>query len=213
MIYNKELFIKGGNMQKDEKLESDIKEKLKKIVNKKRYDHSILVANEAKKLAKIYSEDEYMAYLVGLAHDIAKDFSKEENTKWIEKYNCDRRILNKENEKIIHSYVGALVAKEWFNFDDNMCSAIKYHTIGNEKMSKFDKIIFISDKIGRENLSSDFEKLKEIAYHNLDEAMLFYLNLLEEKLKKQGLKLNQDSIKLRKSLSSFSNKPYTSIGG
>ena len=200
MIYNKELFIKGGNMQKDEKLESDIKEKLKKMVNKKRYDHSILVANEAKKLAKIYSEDEYIAYLVGLAHDIAKDFSKEENTKWIEKYNCDRRLLNKENEKIIHSYVGALVAKELFNFDDNMCSAIKYHTIGNEKMSKFDKIIFISDKIGRENLSSDFDKLKEIAYHNLDEAILFYLNLLEEKLKKQGLKLNQESIKLRQKI-------------
>lgn len=195
-------------MQKYAKLENDIKEKLKKMVNKKRYDHSILVANEAKKLAKIYSEDEYIAYLVGLAHDIAKDFSKEENTKWIEKYNCDRRLLNKENEKIIHSYVGALVAKELFNFDDNMCSAIKYHTIGNEKMSKFDKIIFISDKIGRENLSSDFDKLKEIAYHNLDEAILFYLNLLEEKLKKQGLKLNQESIKLRQKIIKKNNNKF-----
>lgn len=57
----------------------EIKFKLKTLVNEKRYNHCLLVAEQSKNLAKIYKIDEEKAYLTGLCHDIAKDFTYEEN--------------------------------------------------------------------------------------------------------------------------------------
>ena len=37
--------------------------------------------------------------------------------------------------KMIHADIGAVVCKEWFNFSDEMCNAIKYHTVANEVMT------------------------------------------------------------------------------
>ena len=63
-----------------------IKNDLKNNLSQFRYEHSILVAEEAKKLANHYNIDEEKAYIAGLVHDIAKEFSDDENSKWIKKY-------------------------------------------------------------------------------------------------------------------------------
>ena len=52
-----------------------IKEDLKKNLKKSRYEHSLSVANTAKKLARIYGVDEDKAYVAGLVHDCAKSVS------------------------------------------------------------------------------------------------------------------------------------------
>ena len=174
----------------------EIKNKLKTLVNEKRYNHSLLVAEEAKNLAKLYNLDEDKAYLTGLCHDIAKDFTYEDNKKWIEKYKLDSNLLDKSYEKLIHADVGALVVKEWYNFDDEMCSAIKYHTLGNNTMTMLEKIIFIADKIGRNNLSNELVKVKELAYKNLDKSLLLFLQIQESYLKKDGRDLYPQTKKL-----------------
>ena len=181
-------------------MEDKIKEKLKELVKPRRYEHSLLVANEAKKLAKIYNESEEKEYLVGLAHDIAKNFDGKENKKWIKKYGIDEKWLSKENEKLIHAEVGALVAKEYFDFDDEMCRAIKYHTIGHETMTNFEKIIFIADKIGREELDEEMSKVKDIAYKDIDKAMLLFLTYQEKKFITKGKELHPETKKLVKNL-------------
>lgn len=181
-------------------MEEKIKEKLKELVKPKRYEHSLLVANEAKKLAEIYNESEEKAYLTGLAHDIAKNFDCEENKKWIKKYGLDEKWLKRENEKLVHAEVGALVAKEYFNFDDEMCRAIKYHTIGNEIMTNFEKIIFIADKIGRKELDEDNIKIKDMAYKDLDKAIVYFLKKQQEKFLTKGKVLHPITIKLYNNL-------------
>ena len=55
-----------------------IKEDLKKNLKKSRYEHSLSVANTAKKLARIYGVDEDKAYVAGLVHDCAKYANGEE---------------------------------------------------------------------------------------------------------------------------------------
>lgn len=175
----------------------DIKNYLQKHLSEFRYAHSLRVAEEAKKLARIYYVDEEKAYLVGLVHDIAHEFNEKENLLWIKKYNLSNEYLEKSYKNILHSDIGALVAKELFLFDDDMCQAIKYHTIGNVKMNKFDKIIFIADKIGRKNLDVFMEKMKELTYQgNLDQALIMYFKKLSDDLKLKKLSMHPDSLKL-----------------
>lgn len=177
-----------------------IKNDLKDSLSDYRYEHSLLVAKEAKNLAVHYEIDKDKAYLAGLVHDIAKEFSNEENIKWIKKGKLSKDLLSDENIKIAHSYVGAIVVKEIYNLDDEICSAVKYHTVGNLKMNLLDKIIFIADKIGRKDTSDFIEELKEKAYKNIDEAMLFFFIHQQEKFEKKGKKLHTDTLEFIKYL-------------
>ena len=179
-----------------EKIKKDLKERVKE----KRYNHSCLVAEEAKKLAEIYGENPREAYITGLAHDIAKDFTDEENRYFVEKYNLPKEILVPEYEKILHSDIGAVVCREWYDFSDEMCRAIKYHTIGNAEMTTFEKIIYIADKIGRTVLPDDLKGLPEKSYNNLDDALLYFLIKQKIKLEESGIKQSDVTIKLMNSL-------------
>ena len=81
-----------------------IKEDLKQSLSTYRYEHSIRVAEEAKKLAKHYGENEYDAYLAGLLHDIAKEFSDDKIKHYLKKYNLSNDLLDKENRRVSHSF-------------------------------------------------------------------------------------------------------------
>ena len=180
-----------------------MKNDLKKMLSKKRYEHSLLVANEAKKLASKYGYDKKKAYVTGLIHDIAKELSKEEVDYYVAKYN-----ISNDNPKTIHSDIGAIIAKEKYNFTEEMCKAIASHTVGNEDMSLLDKIILVADKIGRKNLSMTGREIKKLAYKNLELALLKYLEGLKEKLDKEKQEINKVTLdlieKLKKQTSNFS---------
>ena len=178
----------------------EIKKKVKELVNEERYEHSLLTGEAARLLAKRYGYDEEIAYIVGISHDIAKDFSDDENKYWIHKYNLDERLLDNDYRKMIHADIGAVVCKEWFNFSDEMCNAIKYHTVANEEMSLLDKIIFIADKIGRNDIPEDLKDLKDIALNNIDEAIVVFLENERIMLNKKGYDLLPGAVVLLNNL-------------
>ena len=126
-----------------------IKNWLKENLSTKRYSHSIGCAECAKKLAKIFNQDENAAYIAGLIHDLAKNLSNEELYKIITNeiksgYSCDEL----KNSKTYHAIAGAYLAKKIFGIEDKkIISAIRNHTIGKVNMDTFDKIIFLADKI------------------------------------------------------------------
>lgn len=183
---------KDDNMYNIEK----INEYLKNNLSKYRYEHSIIVAEEAKLLAHHYNYSEAKAYIAGLVHDIAKEFTEEENKKWIKKYNLSSELLIPELNKIVHADIGAVVVKELYNLDDDICNAVKYHTIGNVSMNTLAKIIFIADKIGRKKITPEMEEEKNLAYKNLDLAIALHLKNTERKLKNIGKELHPESQKL-----------------
>ena len=177
-----------------------INEDLKNSLSPKRYNHSIMVAKEAKSLAKHYHINEDKAYLAGLIHDVAKELTEEENIYWIEKGKLSKDLENKENINIKHADIGAVIAKEKYNLDDDICNAIKYHTIGNKSMDLLAKIIYIADKIGREKIPEALKPVKEIAYKNIDKALLYCLEKQKIRLAEKGIKMHEDTKELLKEL-------------
>lgn len=178
----------------------NIKEELKKHLSPYRYDHSLRVAETAKSLAKHYHIDEPKAYITGLLHDIAKELSEEENQYWIEKYHLNKNLNEEKNRKIKHADIGAVIAKEKYHLDENCCNAIKYHTIGNKDMDTLAKIIYIADKIGREKIPEELKPVEQLAYKNIDEALLYCIEQQEKKLKEKGIKTHKDTQELLEKL-------------
>lgn len=179
-----------------DKIKKDLKDNLSEF----RYEHSIMVAEEAKKLAEHYNLDVEKAYVTGLVHDIAKEFSDEENKKWIDKYQLPKELLLPEFRNTIHADIGAVVVKEWYELDEEICNAIKYHTIGDISMTEFDKIIFMADKIARKVASPFIEKIRKLTYENLDEALKQFLIGQKEKIESSGGTFHPNTVELLRSL-------------
>ena len=62
--------------------DSQIVEIIKNRLTPKRFNHSLAVAEEAKRLARKYGEDEDRLFTAGLLHDAMKDSSPEEQLKY-----------------------------------------------------------------------------------------------------------------------------------
>lgn len=127
--------------------ENEIKQWLKENLNSERYIHSLGTAECAKELAEKFGLNGEKAYTAGLLHDCAKCFS---NEKLLEIIHSNLHVEEAEmlNYKTLHAPVSAYYAQKEFGVEDNeILSAIRWHTLGQIEMSDFEKIIFLADKI------------------------------------------------------------------
>lgn len=177
-------------------IEKDIKRKLSSF----RYQHTLMVVEEAKKLARYYQLDEEKASVASLLHDIAKEFTEEENRLWIAKYHLPEELLKEEWCSIVHADIGAVVSKAYYGVDEDIANAIKYHTIGNVAMNQLAKVVFIADKIGRKEKNEIHLLTEKLSYQDLDKAILFWIERERERLESRGKILHPNTIKLLKFL-------------
>ena len=124
----------------------DNKKWLRENLNDERYEHSLGTADCAKELAKKFGLDAEKAYFTGLIHDCAKCLSWEKTEKFLHYVQLEDGEF--ENPKTHHAPVGAYLSSEEFGVnDEEILSAIRWHTIGKLNMTLFEKIIFLADKI------------------------------------------------------------------
>ncbi len=173
---------------------------LQKKLSTKRFNHSIGVMRKAIQLANIYKQDELQAAKVGLAHDIAKEMSKEEILNYVNENNIKADETELQNLGLLHGKIGADICKKRYNFTDDMCMAIINHTTGDVSMSFFDKIIFVADKIEEGRKWDGVEEIRIIADKDIDLAIIKLIDKSIQKCIKKNEIIHINSIQLRNKL-------------
>jgi len=126
----------------------EIKEWLRLNLTAEKYVHSLGTAEAAGAIAKKSGFDEKKAYFAGLVHDCAKNLSREEQLALIERAWFKLEEGETCNGKILHAPAGAVLAREKFHIEDEeVLSAVRWHTLGRVDMTLLEKIIFLADKI------------------------------------------------------------------
>ena len=82
----------------------------------------------------------------------------------------------KKIKNLLHGILSSLIVKEKYNFTDDMCAAIKYHTTGHPGMSLLAKIIYLADKIEKGKNYPGITLERTLAYQNLNKAIITCLN-------------------------------------
>lgn len=172
-----------------------IKEKLSKKLSVKRFDHTIGVSYTAAAMAMRYGLNVDRAAMAGLLHDCAKYMTDDELIEKCTKYGIECSETELRNGYLLHAKLGAYLSKEKYGIEDEeICSAVRYHTTGKPAMSVLEAIVFTADYIepGRKVLSN-FKLIRSMAFVDLDEAVylilkntLSYLN--DEKESEQSQK-------------------------
>ncbi|MEB6241706.1 bis(5'-nucleosyl)-tetraphosphatase (symmetrical) YqeK [Staphylococcus gallinarum] len=138
-----------------------VKEKLPQ----KRFEHSLRVAETAVKLADIYDGDKDKAELAGILHDYSKYDDLGEMYQTVTKHNLDSKLLSYGSE-ILHGPVCAVIMKEKYGvYDDEVLSAIEYHTTGRAQMTKTEKLVFVADYIEPGRKTPGVEEIRDLAYN------------------------------------------------
>jgi len=154
---------------------NDLIKDLEKVYQNKpnRLKHVLGVRDTALRLGKIHNCDPYKLEIAALLHDITKYYSKEKNIELItEHFPNHEEIIREYNEHILHAYSAYIVAKKLYNITDkDILDSIMFHTIGRENMTAYEKIIFISDYIEPNRKYESCQKVREIAFDNIDLAV------------------------------------------
>ncbi len=156
-----------------------IKVRLRKMMSKERFEHSINVSQVARKLALKYNHSEVAkAEVAGLLHDCAKDLDYNILEKMRIEYNIKNDEIIQKIPKLLHPLVGAAIAEKEFNIQDPaILKAIRSHSTGAPRMSLLDKIIYLSDKIEPLRNNEGVEEARKIAEFSLDRAVLKVLDM------------------------------------
>ncbi len=163
-----------------------IRKKMKKELDKGRYEHTLGVAYTSASLAMRYGYSIQKAQVAGLLHDCAKGKSADRILEMCEKNNVPITESERRSPYLLHAKLGAFLAMNRYHIHQiDILNAICYHTTGRPKMSMLEKIVFVADYI--EPLRNKAEHLREIrkmAFLDLDEAVYMILRDTLEYLKK-----------------------------
>ncbi len=151
-------------------------EVIHKRLSPARFRHSLQVAQVAAEMAGIYGVDPHKAYLTGLLHDYAKGISGGELLRMAGENGLIRDEADRQVPDLLHAPVGAyLLQHELGIADAEILKAVACHTLGALDMNELDKIIYLADMIEPGRDYPGMERLKCLAFRDLDQAMLYGL--------------------------------------
>ncbi len=171
-----------------------IEYKLKKELDRQRFEHTLGVEQTAREMARVFGENEEKAALAGLLHDCAKCMPLSQMVKAAKHADVDP--VMKESKALMHAVAGRCVAVSVYGVqDEEVLGAIRWHTTGHANMTRLEKIIYLADVIEPNRKPyPGLEALRAQCMQDLDGAMHTALRMSLEHVKEQGRTLHPDTL-------------------
>lgn len=166
--------------------------------NQKRFEHSMGVSEFAVEINNLFGFglDNELLKITGLLHDIAKIYDFDTQVKMLEKYESQEVIEHyKKYPSVIHAVLGAHLAREWYDVNDEVFNAIYYHTTGTSDMTRFMEVIYVADVVERGRTYKDAEYFRNLVLENFDNGLFKILESIIEMLKKKNEPIEDNTIK------------------
>lgn len=161
-----------------------------------RFHHTQGVMYTAAALAMAHGQDIERARLAGLLHDCAKSVvPNDEKAALCDSYGIGISDFERQNPHLLHGKLGAYLAKHKYKVnDDEICSAITYHTTGKPQMTVLEQIIFIADYIepDRDEMPR-LDEVRKMAFTDLDTCTEMIMSDTLQYLKESGRPIDTET--------------------
>jgi len=101
--------------------------------------------------------------------------------------------FSRKYPKTRHALTGSMVAERIFGENEAVVSAIECHTTGKADMNLLEKIIYVADYMEPCRNFPGVEKLRQLAFSDLDAALKLGLEMTLEHLSRQGAEVSPES--------------------
>ena len=164
-----------------------LRQKAYAMLDPKRVAHVKGCEEEAVRLAERWGADVERAREAAILHDVTKKEKLDEQLRLCEKYGIMLDDMERTEGKLLHSKTGAGIAKYEFGCDDEVYSAIFWHTTGKEDMALLEKVIYMADYIEPNRDFEGVDELRRLAYEDLDEALRMGFKMSIDDMESRGI--------------------------
>lgn len=166
----------------------------------KRIPHVLGTEQEAIRLAERYGADVEKARVGALLHDCTKKLDMEAQLALCRHYGIQLDELEQKALKLLHAKTGAAIARDVFGVDEEIYSAILWHTTGHANMTLLEKILYLADYIEPSRDFPGVDKLRAVCYKNLDAGLLMGLEMTIGEMNAMGNPVHHATIEARDAL-------------
>ena len=164
-----------------------------RLLHPNRVAHVLGCRDEAVKMAAHWGENVENAARAGILHDITKVLDGPLQLTLCAAYDKVLSDFSRKYPKTLHALTGSLVAQKIFGENEAVVEAICNHTTGRANMSVLEKIIYVADYMEPCRDFPGVEKLRELAYSDLDAALKLGLEMTLQHLARQGNEVSPES--------------------
>lgn len=150
-----------------------LQKQMKEELTDDRYEHTLGVMYTAEALAMRYGVDMTKAAVAGLLHDCAKCIPNSQKMKLCKKHGLEISEMEEKNPSLLHAKLGAVLAKKDYDVkDEEILSAIKWHTTGKPDMSMLEIIVYMADYIEpNRDKAPNLKEIRRLCFENIEEAL------------------------------------------
>ena len=163
------------------------------LLNPNRVKHVLGCRDTAVALAKRWGAEVTDAARAGILHDITKAIDGPLQLTLCDAYGKLLDDFSKRYPRTLHALTGSMVAQRIFGENDAVVSAIEFHTTGRANMSLLEKIIYVADYMEPNRDFPGVERLRELAFSDIDAALKLGLEMTLEHLNRQGAEVSPAS--------------------
>ena len=167
------------------------------MMRAKRIPHVMGVEEEAVKLAQRWGVDPELARRAGILHDCTKYYELPEQLDICEEYGVRLDALEQKAVKLLHSKTGACIARGVFGQPDAVYDAIFWHTTGKADMTTLEKVLYIADYMEPNRDFDGVERLRHLAYTDLDKAMLLGVEMTIQEMQQRQVPIHTNTLQAR----------------
>ena len=163
------------------------------LLKPSRVNHVLGCRDTAVKLAGHWGADETDAARAGLLHDVTKALNGQLQLTLCAEYGTILDEFSTKYPKTLHALTGSLVAERIFGENPAVVEAICSHTTGKADMNLLEKIIYVADYMEPCRDFPGVEKLRELAFSDMDAALRLGLEMTLDHLAEQGSEVSPQS--------------------
>ena len=164
------------------------------MVKEKRVKHIRGTEEEAVRLAERWGADKTFARRAGILHDCTKYLELDEQLALCRQYGVELDELEQVAVKLLHSKTGACIARAVFGEPDEVFWAIYWHTTAKANMTTLEKILYVADYMEPNRDFDGVERLRELAYRDLDKALLLGVETTIQEMKDRELPVHKNTL-------------------
>ncbi len=172
---------------------AELEQMVVSLLKPNRVAHVLGCRDTAADLAKRWGADVTDAARAGLLHDITKALDGPLQLTLCREYDIVLGEFAKKNTKTLHALTGSLIAERIFGENKRVVDAIRSHTTGKANMTTLEKILYVADYMEPNRDFPGVEKLRQLAYADLDKALKLGLEMTLEMLRQKGQDISPES--------------------
>ena len=166
----------------------------------KRWLHALGCSETAALLAHRYGAIAADARRAGILHDVTKALTDTEQIAFCARHGIPVTDSERGSPWLLHAKTAAWAAEHIFGEDEEIVSAIRWHTTGKAGMTTLEKIVYIADYTEPSRDFPGVNDVRDALGRDLNEGVLLGLEMSIRHLQAQGRPVEQASVEAREFL-------------